>query len=287
MGVNRTKVAIIGAAGQLGADLARVFGDDAITFDLEELDITDISSLEILKTDSPDVIVNCAALHNTDACEDEPEVTFKVNALGSRNVGMIASKLGAIHVYISTDFVFDGTKTEPYLESDHAYPLSVYGVSKLAGELFTKAITPKHYILRTASLFGLASSKEKRKNFVETMIRLSDKHKKLRVINDIIMSPTYTYHMSHAFRKMLELQLPFGTYHVVNSGSCSWFEFTQEIFRILGRDIPIEPVTSDEFKTKAKRPGFSVLSNDKLKNHGIEIPPWRDGLKAYLAERGN
>jgi dTDP-4-dehydrorhamnose reductase len=210
-----------------------------------------------------------------------------VNTLGSRNVGMIASELGAIHLYISTDFVFDGTKTEPYQESDPAYPLSVYAVSKLAGELFTRAITPKHYILRTASLFGLASSKEKRKNFVETMIRLAENQNKLRVINDIFMSPTYTHHMAFAVRKMLELQLPFGTYHVVNSGGCSWFKFTQEIFRILGRDIPIEPVTSDEFKTKAKRPRFSMLSNEKLKEHGIEMPPWRDGLKEYLDERGN
>ena len=226
-------------------------------------------------------------MHNTDACEDEAEETFKVNALGSRNVGLIASELGAIHVYISTDFVFDGIKTEPYVESDPAYPLSVYGVSKLAGELFTKTISPKHYILRTASLFGLASSKEKRKNFVETMIRLADNHKELRVINDIIMSPTYTYHIAQAVRKMLEIKLPFGTYHVVNSGSCSWYEFTQEIFRILGRDIPILPVTSNDFKTKAKRPGFSVLNNDKLKKHGIEMPPWEDGLKEYLAERGN
>jgi dTDP-4-dehydrorhamnose reductase len=226
-------------------------------------------------------------LRNTDACEDEPDETFRVNALGARNIGLLAKELGIINVYISTDFVFDGTKTEAYLETDPANPLSVYGVSKLAGELFTKVITPKHYILRVASLFGMASTPEKRINFVETMIRVAEGQKKLRVINDIIMSPTYTKHVASAFQKILNWQLPFGTYHVVNSGGCSWYQFTREIFNILGKDIPIEPIPSDEFKTKAERPRFSVLSNEKLKEHGIEMPSWKDGLKEYLSERGN
>ena len=281
-----TKVAIIGAAGQLGADLVRIFGNDAISFDLPGLDITDLSSLQNIKTHEPDVIINSAALRNTDTCEDEPELTFNVNALGARNVGMLAKELGAINVYISTDFVFDGGKTEAYLETDPAYPLSVYGVSKLAGELFTNAITPKSYVIRVASLFGLASTLEKRVNFVETMIKLSKKHDKLRVINDITMSPTYTAHVAKALSNMLQKQVPFGTYHVVNSGGCSWFDFTQEIFKVLGKDIPIEPVTSDEFKTKAERPKFSVLSNKKLKEHGIEMPSWNEGLSDYLSMRG-
>jgi dTDP-4-dehydrorhamnose reductase len=282
-----TKIAIIGAAGQLGADLARVFGNDAITFDLPELDITDSSSLQILKKYSPDVIVNTAAVRNTDACENEPELTFRVNALGARNVGFLAKELGALNIYISTDFIFDGSKTEPYLESDPAYPLSVYGVSKLSGELFTKAITPEHYILRVASLFGLASTPEKRVNFVETMLRIAEKQNQLRVIDDIIMSPTYTYHVATALQRMLALELTRGTYHVVNSGSCSWFEFTNEIFTLLGKDVSIEAIASSEFKTKAERPRFSVLSNEKLKKHGIEMPSWKEGLKEYLSKRGN
>lgn len=226
-------------------------------------------------------------MRNTDACEDEPELSFNVNALGARNVGLLAKELGAFNVYIGTDFIFDGTKTEPYLEGDAAYPLGVYGVSKLAGELFTRAISPKHYILRVASLFGLASTLDKRVNFVETMIRLAKDQKNLRVINDIIMSPTYTYHVALAFQKMLEQKLPFGTYHVVNSGSCSWFEFTKEIFKILDWDIPMEPVPSSEYKTKAARPKFSVLSNEKLKENGFEMPEWKEGLKEYLSKRGD
>ena len=262
-----------------------MFGEEAISFDLPELDITDMSSLLKIKKHKPDVVVNTAALHNTDACEDQPEVTFKVNALGARNVALLAEELGAINVYISTDFIFDGEKTQAYLESDPAYPLSVYGVSKLTGELFTRAGSSKYYILRVASLFGLASNKERRINFVETMIRLAQKNKQLRVIDDIIMSPTYTHHVAIAFQKMLELKLPFGVYNVVNSGISSWFEFTREIFKILEQAMPIEPVTSDEFKTKAKRPKFSVLDNGKLKEHGIEMPAWRDGLKEYLSSR--
>jgi len=280
------KVAIIGANGQLGSDLVKAFGEDAIPLTHEDLDVTEFESLKILKDLKPDVIINTAAYHKTDECEENPEKTFLVNSVGARNVALISKEIGAINVYISTDYVFDGTKGEPYTEEDVPNPMNVYGISKYAGELLIKYITDKHYIIRVSSLFGVAGASGKGGNFVETMIKLAKAGREINVVNDIVMSPTYTRDAALAIKEILEKRLPYGIYHVTNDGFCTWYEFTRAIFEILGWDVEVKPIKASELKRLAKRPMFSALKNEKLEKLGLKMRHWRDALRDYLKEKG-
>ena len=189
-------------------------------------------------------------------------------------------------MYISTDYVFDGTKREPYTEEDIPNPINVYGVSKYAGELLIKYITDKHYIIRVSSLFGVAGASGKGGNFVETMIRLAKADREINVVNDMAMSPTYTRDAAFAIKEILEKRLPYGVYHVTNDGFCTWYEFAKAIFEITGIEANLNPITSDKFPTKAKRPKFSALSIKKLKSFGINMRSWKEALKDYLKEKG-
>jgi len=281
------RVAIIGAKGQLGSDLVKVFGEEAIPLTHKDLDVTDFESLKILKELGPDVIINTAAYHKTDECEENPEKTFLVNSVGARNVALISKEIDAINVYISTDYVFSGTKGEPYTEEDVPNPINVYGVSKYAGELLIKYITDKHYIIRVSSLFGVAGASGKGGNFVETMIRLAKAGREINVVNDMAMSPTYTRDAAFAIKEILEKGLPYGIYHVTNDGFCTWYKFAKAIFEITDIEANLNPITSDKFPTKAKRPKFSALSIEKLKSFGINMRPWKEALKDYLKEKGH
>jgi len=280
------KVAVIGASGQLGSDLIKVF-DDVIPLTHRDIEVTDLSSCEVLKELKPDVIINTAAYHKTDECEENPEKTFLVNSVGARNVALICRKIGAIDVYISTDYVFDGAKKEPYTEEDIPNPINVYGVSKYAGEILTRYICEKCYIIRVSSLFGVAGARGKGGNFVETMIKKAKAGDELNVVNDITMSPTYTKDAAVAIKEIIYNKLPYGIYHVTNDGSCTWYEFAKTIFEITGIDAKLNPITSDKFPTKAKRPKNSALSIEKMKSFGIVMRHWRDALKDYLKEKGH
>ncbi len=280
------RVAIIGAKGQLGTDLTKVFDEQALPFTHEDLDVTIPESLEILKKAKPDVIINTAAYHKTDECEDNVIKAFNVNAIGALNVARVANEVDAINIYIGTDYVFDGKKAKPYVEEDKPNPINVYGLSKYAGEIFTQNYSKKYYILRVASLFGKAGASGKGGNFVETMIKLSKERKEIRVVNDITMSPTYTKDAAEAIKKIIEKKLPFGIYHVVNSGCCTWYDFAKAIFDILKIDVKVKPISSKEFPTKARRPKNSALSNEKLQTYGIKMRHWKPALKAYLKEKG-
>ena len=279
------KVAIIGAEGQLGSDLIKVF-ENVVPLSHEDIEVTDLSSCEVLREISPDVVINTAAFHRTDDCEDEPKKAFEVNAIGALNVAKIAASIGAVNVYISTDYVFSGTSGH-YYEEDPVRPINVYGSSKLAGEVLTRAYSPEHYILRISSLFGTAGASGKGGNFVETMIRNVDKEDGLKVVDDVVMSPTYALDAARAVRAILEKCMRFDTYHVTNYGSCSWFEFAQAIFQILEKSPKIHPINSSEYPTLAKRPGDSSLSNYRLREAGIEMRFWRDALRAYMEEKGH
>lgn len=212
---------------------------------------------------------------------------FQVNAIGALNVARIANEIDSINVYISTDYVFDGTKGKPYTEEDTPNPINVYGVSKYAGEIFTRNYSPKHYVIRVSSLFGVAGASGKGGNFVETMIRLAKERKEINVVNDIVMSPTYTKDATVAIKKILEKSLPYGVYHVTNDVFCTWYEFAKAIFEIIGIEANLNPITSNEFPTTAMRPKFSALSIKKLKTFGIIMRPWREALKEYLQEKGH
>jgi len=281
------RVAVIGSNGQLGTDLMKALqdGHDAIGFTHENLEVSDYNSCLKLKEHHPDVIINTAAFHKTDQCEDDLVKTFSVNAIGARNVAMISKEIGAITVLISTDYVFDGDKREPYTEDDATNPINSYGISKLAGELYTRQ-NPRHYIVRVASLFGKAGASGKGGNFVETMMTKAKNKETVNVINDMWMSPTYTKDAAFIIVQILELKLPFGTYHATNQGYCTWFQFAEEIFKMQGLTPDMRPIVTGQLVTKAKRPQFSALRSLKLPIHGIITREWKEALSAYLTERG-
>ena len=280
------KVAIIGANGQLGSDLVKVFGDNAIPLTHEDLDVTDYESLKILKDIKPDVIINTAAYHKTDECELYPTKTFDVNSTGALNVAKIANEINAVNIYISTDYVFDGNKNEPYIEDDVPNPINIYGVSKYSGEIITKNYSKKYYILRVASLYGVKGASGKGGNFVEFMIQKAKNGEEIKVVDDTIMSPTYTKDIALMLKKFLNIMPEFGIYHFVNESYCSWYEFTKEIFNILGYNVEVTAIKSDELKRLANRSKFSALKDKKLGNLGLKMRHWKEALKDYLVDKG-
>lgn len=282
------RIIIIGANGQLGYDLVRVLksNHEIIGLTHKDIEITDKDSCTILQDFKPDVVINTAAFHNVLECEKHPEKAFQVNAIGAKNVAEISLSMNSIVIYISTDYVFDGTKSEPYTEEDRPNPLNAYAISKLSGEFFTR-YNPRHYIVRVASLFGIMGSRAKGgTNFIETIIRKAKLQTEIKVVKDIWMSPTYTFDAATIIKKIIELRLPYGTYHVVNSGYCSWYEFAEEIFNMLGFQVRIVPQLSKEIPSIVRRPRYSPLRSIKLERYGITSRHWKDALKAYLIEKG-
>jgi dTDP-4-dehydrorhamnose reductase len=282
-------IAIIGANGQLGSDLTKVFTADnnyrVYGLAHKDIEVADYSNCEKLINIKPDIVVNTAAYHRVDECEENPEKAFAVNSLGAFNIARICSKIGSLCVYISTDFVFDGKKDSPYTEDDLPNPINIYGISKLAGEYLTKTCK-KHYIIRTASLFGIAGSSGKGGNFVETVIDKALRGEKLKIVNDIYMSPTHTLEVAVVIKEILERELPYGVYHVVSNGYCSWWEFAKEIIEVLDLPVEVEPIKSSEYNFKARRPRFSALKSIYLLHYNIIIPDWRTSLRKYLKLKG-
>ena len=281
------KIVIIGSTGQLGTDLMKILQNEHEVIGLthRDIEVSDYESCLILKKYKPEIIINTAAFHKTDQCEEEPLKAFSVNAIGAKNVATISKEIDTITVYISTDYVFNGSKAEPYTEEDTPNPINTYGISKLAGELYTKQ-NPKHYIIRVASLFGKAGSSGKGGNFVETMIKKALNKEVIYVVDDIWMSPTYTKDAALIIKKILENNLPYGIYHATNKGYCTWFQFAQEIFKLTVLTPIIKPIKTDQLQIKAKRPRFSPLESIKLPKFGIQIRRWEEALREYLIEKG-
>ena len=282
------KIAVIGSTGQLGTDLMKTLNDDHELVGLthQDIEVADYDSCLILKKHQPDIVINTAAFHKTDQCEKEPLKTFSVNAIGAKNVALISKEIATTAVFISTDYVFDGSKKEPYTEDDTPFPINTYGISKLAGEHYTRQ-NPKHYIVRIASVFGKAGASGKGGNFVETMITKAKKNETITVIDDMWMSPTYTKDAASILKGILELQLPYGTYHATNKGYCSWYQFAQEIFQLTGLNPVLKPIKTDQLSLKARRPRFSALKSTKLSSYNIEPREWKEALRAYLIEKGH
>jgi len=286
------KVAVTGANGQLGTDLCRTLNNfDVIPLTHADIEIADMASVrEAVFKHKPVVIINTAAYVRVDDCEDEKEKAFQVNALGARNVAVVAQELGARLVHISTDYVFGGEaeqRTTPYTEFDTPIPLSIYGKSKLAGENFVRHFCLRHFIVRASSLFGVAGSSGKGGNFIETMLRLARERDELRVVNDQVFSPTYTRDLARKIAQLMTTDY-YGIFHITNSGSCSWYEFTTEILKLAGIKTPVVPITSDQYPQKALRPRYSVLDNYHLRLLGLgDMRLWQEALKDYLAARGN
>lgn len=282
------KITIIGSRGQLGADLMKVLQHEHEVVGLthKDIEVTDYNNCLILKEYHPNVIINTAAFHKTDQCEEEPLKTFSVNAIGAKNVATISKEIHATNIFISTDYIFDGSKKEPYTEDDIPTPINTYGISKLAGELYTEQ-NPKHYSIRLASLFGVAGASGKGGNFVETMITKAKENEPITVVDDMWMSPTYTKDAAATIKKIIELNLPFGIYHTTNQGYCTWFQFAKEIFKLTGLNPTLKPTKTNQIQMKAKRPKFSALKTLKLPKYGIQMREWKQALHDYLIEKGH
>jgi dTDP-4-dehydrorhamnose reductase len=282
------KIAIFGIQGQLGRDLELALSDfHVIPMLYEEVNITDDEAVGKSVTNAtPDWVVNAAAMTHVDKCETEERRAYDVNALGARYVARAAREVGARLVHVSTDYVFDGTKEGPYVETDAPRPLNVYGTTKLAGERFVQTECPTCYVVRTSGLYGTHESWEKRLNFVETMIGLSREKTLLKVVRDELVTPTFTEDLAVHIRRIIEKSPPAGIYHATNEGGCSWFDFATEIFRQTSTPIALQGITSAEWGAPAKRPANSVLENAALKEAGLnEFADWRDALQRYLVKR--
>ena len=285
------KIIIIGANGQLGYDLIRAFEnteDEIAPLTHADIDVTDLrSASETLRNIEPDAVINCAAYVRVDDAEDFPERAFAVNALGARNIARICRDLNSILAHISTDYIFDGRKKEPYTEEDTPNPLNVYGNSKLAGEYFVRNTLEEHYIIRSSSLFGASGASGKGGNFVETMIKKARNGEEIKVVDDMIMSPTHTRDLAGMIKKILIKKLPFGIYHAANQGQCSWYEFAKTIFETLEMEANLSPTKTSTLQSKARRPIYSPLVSIKLGKHGLEMKNWKEALTDYLVEKGH
>lgn len=271
-------ILITGANGMLGQEAMQLFvkyGYEVIKAGRQELDITDFSKVKNFFQDVDfDFVLHAASYTKVDDAETNQELAFLVNCEGAKNIA-IAAKIKAVPIiYISTDYVFDGEKGSPYLLNDKTNPLNVYGASKFAGEDAVKKENPMHYIVRTSWLYGKYG-----KNFVDTMINLSQTHKSIKVVNDQIGCPTWTVDLIGVIKNLIEKKMPFGTYQLSNSGFVSWHGFAKKIFEILKVEIEILPVSSDEFPRPAKRPKFSAMDN------GGMLRSWEEALRDYLSSK--
>lgn len=283
------KVLITGAQGQLGQDVVAICsqaGFEVVGCSRADLDITDEAQcLQVVTGHRPDCIIHCAAYTAVDAAESDIDGAFLVNAIGTRNVAMAAEQVGAKLVYISTDYVFNGESGKPYLEYDLVDPQTVYGKSKYAGEQMTRDFCTRWFIVRTSWVFGLHGG-----NFVKTMLRLGQDKPLLQVVNDQKGSPTYTVDLARFLINLITTE-KYGIYHASNSGSCTWYEFTEMIFteakKELGLSIAatLQPCSTEQFPRPAKRPSNSVMEHLAIRVNGLEdLPHWKDGLRRFMLE---
>ncbi len=275
------KVLITGANGQLGKELVELFtekGFEVYGFGRDKMDITNQAQVqEVISTLKPNIILHSAAHTQVDLAESEPEQAFSINAYGTRNVAVAAEAVGAKLVYVSTDYVFDGTADEPYNEFSPTSPLGVYGKSKLAGEQFVRDLHSKFFIVRTSWVYGKHGA-----NFVKTMLKLGEEREELSVVADQRGCPTYTLDLAHVILELVDTKA-YGVYHVSNSGSCSWYEFAKEIFEISEMKVQINPCTTADFHRPAARPANSVFEHMSIKlNNFTPIRHWREALSSFL-----
>jgi dTDP-4-dehydrorhamnose reductase len=276
------KVLIAGANGQLGKDMVLAAGNvghDVVGYGRAEMDVADAEAVKRrIDMDRPDMVINCAAWTDVDGAETAEDGAFAVNGTGAGNVAAAAAReAGAAVVFVSTDYVFDGEKGAPYVESDQPAPLSAYGRTKLAGEEATAAANPRHFIVRSSGLFGIGGG-----NFVATMLRLAESTNEVLVIRDQVTSPTYTWHLAYGLTRLID-GIEYGIHHMAAAGQCSWYEFAREIFEQANVDCKVLSGTTEMLGRPAARPAFSAMVSQR--EHAITLPSWNDGLAGYLAQR--
>jgi dTDP-4-dehydrorhamnose reductase len=283
------KVLLIGANGQLGSDLLKVFraaGDTVTPFTHAQLDVTSEAQISKALADvKPDLVLNTAAYHRVDECEKQAALALQVNGTAVMYLAQACKASSATLVHYSTDYAFGGyEKGSPYEETDLPAPVNVYGTSKVVGEHLIAAYADRYLAIRTCGLYGVAGSSGKGGNFVETMLKKAIAGDTIRVVDDQILTPTYTADLARATRELI-LTGSYGLYHVSSEGQCSWYEFSRYIFDRAGLDAKLSPVKSSEFASPVRRPANSVLSKAKLRSVGVSIPSWKDALPRYLEER--
>lgn len=285
------RIMITGASGQLGLALFRLLKDqsryellrtDVFTSDdgaVEALDITNEAEVRAyIDKNMPEIIINCAAFTAVDLCESQEDKAYQINALGPKNLAIAAENIHATLVHVSTDYVFDGMAFEPYEEDFQTNPISAYGRTKQAGDVFVRANCSKFFILRTAWVYGEG------KNFVRTMLRLAQSSNKVRVVADQYGTPTSATELARTIIFLMETD-SYGIYHATCEGSTTWYEFAQTIFRSAGIDITVEPISTSEYPTPAKRPMYSVLDNKALRErHGYSMKDWKEALEEYMQQ---
>lgn len=280
------KVAVLGANGQLGSDLVaccRQQGSEVIPLTHEDLRVEEMDSVRgVLGAAQPDIILNTAAFHDVPQCEDKAARAFAVNAQGALHVARAARELQAVNVYYSTDYVFDGAQRKPYLEDDLPNPLNVYATSKLAGEYLTLHHCPRAFVIRISGIYGRVPCRAKGDHFVSKMIQLARAKPELRVVTDEVLTPTPTWEIARHTLPILASDA-YGVYHLTCEGSCSWFEFTREIFDLLDIETPLLEARVEDFPAAVRRPQYSVLENRRFRALGAEpMPHWRSALRHYL-----
>ncbi|MBV8688705.1 MAG: dTDP-4-dehydrorhamnose reductase [Candidatus Eremiobacteraeota bacterium] len=278
---------IIGTSGQLGTDLMDAFADcDPVGLTHEQISIEDAASVgAALGRHRPDLVINTAAFHNVPVCEQEPQRALEVNAVAVGELARACEERQCAFATFSTDYVFDGLKGAPYTEADAPRPINAYGLSKLAGELLVKTATPEHFIFRTSGLFGRIGSKSKGYTFIDRILQAGAAGEVSTVVNDMTFSPSYTRDVAAAVREVIE-RADFGLYHVVNAGSCTWYELAVEALAQAGLRAEVQPISTAQWGAQVRRPANSSLENEALRNAGFtEPPPWRSAVARYIAER--
>lgn len=287
------RILITGAKGQLGTEIAKCFErgytelgipdvlkseNEVRAVDMDELDISDINAVcKLIANEKYDAVINCAAYTNVNMCETERELAFKANALGPRNLAIAVEKIGAKLIHVSTDYVFSGDGTRPYIEWDLCAPQSAYGSSKCLGEEYVKQFCTKYFIVRTSWLYGYYGN-----NFVKTMMNITRKNGTCKVVNDQRGNPTNAADLAHHLLKLLTTE-EYGIYHGTGNGECSWYEFTQKIVELAKINAEVNPCTTEEYPTPAKRPAYSSLDNMMFRvTVGDEFRPWEEALKCFI-----
>lgn len=286
------RIALLGAKGQLGSDIHQVLKENdgfeilPITRDMLDVEHTEsiIPFLEGLG--KLDVLINCTAFHNTEQCEADPLKALVINSIAVLRMATYCQQNGVLLIHFSTDYVFDGSKQQPYTEEDRVRPLNAYGSSKAAGEDAIAAYLDTYFIFRVSSLFGAAGASGKGGNFIETMLRLTKQAKPISVVQDVVMSPTHTQDIAEAVRYFLEQEITaYGIYHCTGEGACSWYELAAQTFALCGLDCEPVPILNSSYPAKVERPLYSVLDNSKI-NRIFQMKSWQVALNEYLQRKG-
>lgn len=289
MGHDVKKVLVTGADGMLGSEVMRCLARDptitAVACTINNMDVTNLGQVkEMLYRHQPTHIIHCAAFTFVDSAEKDSLKAYQINAEGTKNLAFFCRELDAELIYLSTDYVFSGNRRMPYMENDRPDPINVYGMTKLLGEVYMQTLLERYKIVRTSWLNGLGG--DYTRNFIETMLRVSESRSVLSLVNDQIGRPTFTFDLAMALVMLLDVNV-YGVYHVTNNGQCSWYDFAKEIFVAANKpEVEVRPVLSEMFRSAAKRPTFSVIANTKFELLGLRpLPDWKDSLREYFRRR--